>query len=394
MLKSNTVVAFCICCMSLFVQAQTDQIMGVLQQVENNNKELKALKSQIERERLVFQSSNNLPDPQAGAYYLPFRKNAGNYVEFEVTQSMEFPTVYSARKELITQQQEQLDQSYAIRRQEVLLETNKSCLEIIHLNKRIATEQERAQKTKTIIEQVQLKFDEGKISVLELNKEKVAWMQERFKLDQYELEKKNILLELQKLNGGEAVSFGALIIEESFQLDSLSILWEQKLSKDPSVLLLNKQSEMALQKLKLTKRTTLPNLTAGYNYQNAGGAINSGVYAGVSIPLWNNRGKVEASKVNVEYSQERVDMEVLNVKAEFEKRYAEYQLLLKKYEEYRSTLLSINNDELLYKAYEYGEISFIEFYMELQFYRNAYDSMLRMEKELSLLKADLLSYNL
>lgn len=65
-----------------------------------------------------------------------------------------------------------------------------------------------------------------------------------------------------------------------------------------------------------------------------------------------------------------------------------------KYEAYESTLNSLNSNELLYKAYQSGELSFLDYFAELQFYRKAYDEMLRMQYELHISQTQLLKHQL
>jgi hypothetical protein len=55
---------------------------------------------------------------------------------------------------------------------------------------------------------------------------------------------------------------------------------------------------------------------------------------------------------------------------------------------------SLDSESLLLKAFTLGELSFMEYYLELQFYRIALDKMLQMEKELKMLQAELLKHQL
>ena len=80
--------------------------------------------------------------------------------------------------------------------------------------------------------------------------------------------------------------------------------------------------------------------------------------------------------------------------AKLQQEYNQYQLLLDKYTEYQDTMETLNSEELLFKAYNLGEYSFLEYYMEVQFYRDATDRMLQMEKQLQLLQAQLLIHQL
>ena len=65
-----------------------------------------------------------------------------------------------------------------------------------------------------------------------------------------------------------------------------------------------------------------------------------------------------------------------------------------KFNEYQSTMSNLESEKLLFKAYMLGEYSFMDYYVELQFYRNASDKMLQMDKEVQLLQAQLLKHQL
>jgi len=68
--------------------------------------------------------------------------------------------------------------------------------------------------------------------------------------------------------------------------------------------------------------------------------------------------------------------------------------MLEKFNEYQTTMGNLDSEQLLFKAYQLGEYSFMDYYLELQFYRTAKDRMLQMEKELQLLRTQLLKHQL
>ena len=55
---------------------------------------------------------------------------------------------------------------------------------------------------------------------------------------------------------------------------------------------------------------------------------------------------------------------------------------------------NLNSEQLPFIANMLGEYSFMDYYVELQFYQNASDKMLQMEKQLQLLQAELLKHQL
>jgi outer membrane protein, heavy metal efflux system len=391
----KTVFTISACLLSFAINAQNHDINSVLREIEENNKELQAYSDLMESRQLLLLSGNKLPDLFAAVYYLPWGDHfTGDYTEFQVTQSFEFPTVYGRRRDLIEKQNEQMDIEYDVLRQKVLLPAKKSLMELVYLYKREEIELLRTQKAQQVFNHVQELFDKEQVGILEVNKAKIAWMQEHFKVQQIESDRQNILLLLKNMNGGNEVTFDQHALVEDLHLAALDTIWQNRKLLDPTIKILKQQEEVALQQIKLSKSKSLPNLTAGYNYQGVAGLNYNGVYGGVSIPLWSSKNKVNAAEARHRSQQSFSNVQLLRSRAEFRKQYNEYQILLSKFLEYQGTLDGLSSDALLLESYELGQISFMEYYIELQFYRQAYDSMLQMENQLNQRKAQILKHQL
>lgn len=394
MLKNN-VLAFCVWLFSFVAVAQSPDPMDALQQIEENNPTLKAFSSFLESKKLSQKASNNLPDLQGGAYYLPFGHHAsGDYTEFQVTQSFELPTVYSTRGTLIDMQEAQNAMEYQLKRQDVLLPALKLLNDLIFLNKKEEIEKVRVLQSKKIFDQTNELFEQEQVGVLDLNKAKIAWIQEQFKLDIIGSDLKKIMIQLKNMNGGKELDFAPNDYVGSLIVDDPENLWQEKMQVDPELKILLDQEKVAKQQIKLSKNKSLPNLTAGYNYQGVSGSTYSGIYGGVSIPLWSSRNTVKAAEANYDYQKSFTQVKTDVMRNDFLGEYEMYQAMLKKYQEYQSTLQSLGSEELLLQAFELGELSFIQYYIELQFYQKALDSMLEMENKLVQSKAELLKHQL
>lgn len=383
------------CLYAVMGLSQTNQTDQVLRAIEQNNKELKTFQSLMESRSLEYKASNNLPDPQASAFYLPFGEHAtGDYSEFQVSQSFEFPTVYAARGNWIDKQEQQLELEYARMRQEVLLPAKKYCFELISLAIRKEIVQQRMQQARQVLAQVQVLFDKEQVGILQLNKAKIAWMQDQFQTEQIEIERSNLLISLQRLNGGQVIVFDQKVFTTDLKLGNADSLWQQKKAADPEIVASVGQEDVSLQQIKVEKNKLLPNLTAGFNYQGVMGSNYSGLYGGISIPIWSGKNKVKAAEAKYQYQQSKTEAVTTALYSTFLEQYNQYDLIFRKYQEYQSTLEGLNSERLLLEAYQLGEISFMDYYIELQFYRQAYDQMLQMEKELNLLKAEILKHQL
>ncbi len=393
----NTYIVSAICgCLFYVVGFSQDKNIGeLLNEIEQNNIELKAYQSLIDGQKLQNKSGNNLPDPQLSGYYLPFGDHqTDDYTEFEISQSFEFPSVYAARNKWNNLKAEQLQAAYGEKRQEILLKAKKWLIDFFILQKRKTIEDERKKQSQEVYEQMQELFNREQVGILDLNKAKVAWIQEQFVVEQLEAEIQNQRTALQALNGNQPLGLDNLQFNIPFQIQTVADLWNEKLAKDPKLLELKAYEAAAQQNVQLEKNKLLPDLSLGYNYQGVNGNNYSGVYGGLTIPLWNSKNRVKAAQANYEYQQSNTQVEQQMLYAKLQQEYNQYQLLLNKYTEYQDTIETLNSEDLLFKAYSLGEYSFLEYYMEVQFYRDATDRMLQMEKQLQLLQAQLLIHQL
>ncbi|AOW21214.1 TolC family protein [Urechidicola croceus] len=394
-MNKHIVSAICGCLFFVNGFSQDKNIGELLNEIEQNNTELKGYQSFIESQQLENKSTNNLPDPQLSGYYLPFGDNAtGNYTEYEISQSFEFPTVYGSRNKWNDLKSIQLQTSYSKKRQEVLLDAKTVLIELAFFQKQKDIETERRTQSKQVFDQIQELYNKEQVGILDLNKAKIAWIQEQFVVEQIESDIQILLTKLKTLNGGNVIDGVTSSIALPIEVGTAESLWQEKLAKDPLLQELKANETSSLQKIKLEKNKVLPNVALGYNYQGVSGSNYSGFYGGVSIPLWSSKNKVKAAEANYEYQQSNTQVVTTSLYTHFQETYNRYELMLEKFNEYQTTMSNLNSEQLLFKAYMLGEYSFMDYYVELQFYRNASDKMLQMEKELQLLQAQLLKHQL
>ena len=394
-MNKQLVFAICGCLFFMNSFSQIKNIEELLNQIEQNNTALKGYQSFIESQQLENKSTNNLPDPQLSGYYMPFGDNTTDaYTEYEIAQSFEFPTVYAARGKWNDLKSEQLQTSYAKKRQDVLLNAKEFLIELTFLQKQKIIETERRTQSKQVFDQIQKLFNKEQVGILDLNKAKIAWIQEQFVVEQVESDIQILLSKLNTLNGDKPLDGLSTETIISTEVESIENLWQEKLVNDPSLKELNANETASLQKVKLEKNKILPNVALGYNYQGVNGNNYLGFYGGISIPFWSSKNKVKAAQANYEYQQSNTQVITTSLYSQFQETFNRYQLMRSKFNEYQSTMGNLESEDLLFKAYILGEYSFMDYYVELQFYRNASDKMLQMEKELQLLQAQLLKHQL
>lgn len=375
------------------VFAQENEMDKILNAVRLNNIELKTLQSFVKSEGLYIKSSNNLADPEIIAYYLPFGIHLpGDYSEYQISQAFEFPSVYSARSKLINQQQRQLRVQYEKAEQEILLNAKKHCLNIIYLTRKMQMEQERIQQAKSVFEMITILFNKGEVSRQELNQAKIGWLQNQFSYEKTAQYRSTVLIALQQLNGGNSITFNQHNYPEPLQLLNFDSIWSEKTLADPILKELEEEKLIARHTILLNKQMGLPDMVVGYNYQGVPGFDYSGIYGGMTIPIWNNKHRVKAAQAQYESLKLNYDEKTSLYKSEQQVKYSDFQFFLEKYTEYENTLEGLTHD--LLESYRDGEITYIQYYMELHFYKEAFDRFLEVEYDLHKLRAELLAHRL
>lgn len=284
-MNKHIVFAICGCLFFMNSFSQNKNMEELLNQIEQNNTALKGYQSFIESQQLENKSTNNLPDPQLSGYYLPFGDNTTDaYSEYQIAQSFEFPTVYAARGKWNDLKSEQLQTAYAKKRQDVLLNAKEFLIELTFLQKQKVIETERRTQSKQVFDQIQELFNKEQVGILDLNKAKIAWIQEQFVVEQIESDIQILISKLNTLNGDKPLDGLSTETIISTEVESIENLWQEKLVNDPTLQELNANENASLQKVKLEKNKILPNVALGYNYQGVNGNNYSGFYGGLSIP--------------------------------------------------------------------------------------------------------------
>lgn len=377
------------------LQAQQSSLDALLQTIEANNQQLKAFRSYIESQNWQYKSANKLPDPQASAFYLPFGEhNTGDYSEFQISQQFEFPTVYAARGHWIDAQEKRLEREYQQLRQEILLKAKKLGLELVYIHKQRDLVKERVAQSQQVFQQVETLFEKGQTGILARNKAKIVWLDQQFALEELGTQEANIVQELQALNGGNKMGLALTSYPNTIEIPVRDSLWNQRLTQDAQIALLEQEKQVAQQRLKVERNQLLPDITAGYNYQGVAGSNYSGFYGGISIPLWSGRSQVKMAEAQINYYDQHKSGAITSLKSEFNSQMKRYRLLIKKFSEYQQAMQGLNGEILLQKSYELGEISFLDYYREVSFYRQAENRMLEMEKELQQLRSELFKHQL
>ena len=387
------ILSIAIVLMALAPNIVANNIDYVLQQIKLNNTQLKALNAEIEAQTADIKSSNNLSDPTIDGAYLFGVGSIGDKWELGVSQEFDWPGIYSARGKVNKARIEALAQSYAQKQIQIFSEARNICLEIICLNRRIKFENNILANLDSLYDKSLKGLEYGEISILDTNKLKI----ERLGVTQSILGNKALLQtkikQLEGLNGNIPLNDVASLSDyPEQQLHSLDEYLSQMKASDPQLRQISSEIEASNKQVSVTRMQNLPKFSLGYRHVNEIGDHFNGVGVGLSIPVFENRGKNKAAKAQAIASQLSFDDVISTRTAEITASHQKAVAVRQQLDGYRDALLKCNNIEILDKALYGGQISLINYLLELRYFIEAQNALIDIEFEYNTLITDLNKY--
>ena len=376
------------------IKAQ-NSVDNILSEIAKNNKSLIANQQYWEAKKLQYKTGLTLYNPSVEYEFLKGTPiGAGNQTDFLVLQSFDFPTTYIKKKQVADLQIVQVDFQLTAYRQDILLKAKQYCIDFIYFNKKQAELKKRLQNAEKLYNDYQKKLDKGDASSLDVNKAKLQLLnlQNDFRLNTSQINQ--LKQKLTELNGGTTITFTDTVYSLIPSIPDFQTLESTIEANDPVLKSFQQQKEIRLKQVQLSKALTLPKMESGYRSQAILGQKYQGVHFGITIPMWENKNTVKLQKAEVLFSKLQVEQHKNQHYHEIQQLYEKYQNLKTTLEEYQQLITILNNTELLDKALKLGEISSIQYFMEISYFYNSYDKYLQLEKEYHQVIAELYKYQL
>lgn len=366
-------------------------IDSLLLKISKNNKTIIANKQFSVAKKLQSKVGLTLKNPSVEFIYLfGVPKLTGNQLDFLVTQSFDFPTAYAIKKQLAATQS---TYNLAAKKKDILLEAKLIIIELIYLNKKEIQLKNRLQRSEHLVQNYQTKLDKGEANIFDINKAKLQLLNLQLALKKNQRAISHFNQELTQLNGGVDLQ----IMEVNYPTPTIPNLEELiKLVElsDHSLKSLVQQTKINSKEIELSKAMALPKFKAGYRSQAILGSQFHGFQVGFTIPIWEKKQQEEFKKAELIFSQLRIEEHENNHNAHLHQLFDQYLSLKATLQEYQQLLTSLDNTKLLEKALKLGEISTIQYFMEINLLNDSFDQYLHLEKEYHLVVAMLNKYEL
>ena len=372
--------------------AAQQTIDAVLQQIERNNTTLEALRKQTEADKLQNKTGITLPDPEVSFDYLwGDPSSIGNRKDFGVTQSFDIATIAGSRRRVADAQNGLLDVEYRAGRMAVLLEAKQTCIQLIYYNALKAELEQRLAHAQAVADFYDRQLADGNASRLEVNKARLSLSAAQGELRRNEVERTNLLAELQRLNGGEPIVFEQATYAQPVLPQDFEAWYDEAAAANPVLAYARQNVELKRREMKLGKLTGLPQISAGYMSELVPESNFRGITLGLSVPLWSNRNRVKQAKAAVVAAELQQKDATVQFYERLRNQYGRTLGLQRTAGEYRKALAELDNTQLLRKALDAGEISLLDYIVELGLYYTTVDEALAAERDYELALTELQS---
>ena len=363
------------------VQAQNG-IEQVLKNIETNNKELQANEQLITSQKLEAKTDNNLPDPTLSYAHLWGAKDKSETIgELVVSQSFDFPSLYATRNKLNRLKAGTLDSQSDVFRQEKLLQAKELCLDIIMLRQQKHILEERLRNAEELAKMYAKRLQTGDANALETNKINLELLNVKTEASLNETALRNKQQELNTLNGNIPVVFEENQYPTIPFPSDYQMLKSEVMATDRTLMALGNESLVAHKQIAVNKSQWLPKLELGYRRNTETGVPFNGVVVGFSFPLFENRNKVKIAKAQALNIDLQKDNATLQVESELAQLYREAKTLHASMEEYSKTFQSQQDLSLLKQALTGGQISMIEYFVEVSVIYQSHQNYLQLENQ-------------
>jgi outer membrane protein TolC len=352
--------------------------------IEKNNKSIYAAKEFVQTRQLEARTDITPENPE-----FEFGHFSGNTSEIGtkqvigLTQNLKFPTTYIYKNRLANQSGRQFGLDYMLVKQEILLQAAEVWCNAIHLNKKKTILKTRSEQAAKLLEFYLKKQKNGDATQLEVNKSHLFLInvQNQLRLIESQQVQNNQLLA--QLNGGVLLE----VSDTAFPSNTINTWNEFELALDslhPEIQKLALEELMVNTQLKLSRSQWMPNLMLGYESEEVLSEKFQGIKAGISIPLWQEKNKIKKAKAELVYASAKKESVQLNLLTDYHNRYIQAKALQTNTLELKKSLATMNNQYLLSRSLELGQISAIEYFMELDYFYGIIDQLYELELQYQL----------
>lgn len=343
----------------------------IVSEVMSNNLTARAEAARGEAQVESLLGENTLESPEVEFSRVWNTESGGeNKWSLSVSQTFDWPGVYAARREAARTARNAMQYLKESTLLNLRQEVSTLLIDIIHNAQLIKMQTELAQRVDSMVVYYKKAADAGAETRLDYNKAVLERINTHRELHALEAQRSALLASLQSLNGGKSVEDVARNLGADYPImpSADNITPEIIRQRDPQYAAARASVESARAMVKVEKRSRIPGFTLGYEHEVEGNETFNGFSIGLSLPVWGRKHQIKASKLEAEAALMDAEMAIARRLAEMDgdrRQLNDIRIIL---DEYEPVINDKSNYELLQKALKAGQINFLTFIQESNYF--------------------------
>lgn len=367
----------------------------ILNEIATNNLSLQASREASKSIISNIKSTNNLTNPEFGFEYHNGSNVDGNKYGISVTQTIDWPGLYISRSKANKNRISSAEYQLINERLNILLEAKLLCIEIINLNKKLDNQTTVYNNISKLYTEYEKGFKHGEISILDINKLKIELLNAQSVTAELTALRNSAIKQLIGLNGkNEITDLEQLKHYPTQTLENIETYLGQVLALDPEVQSMGLNKEAAKKDVTTAKMGWLPDFSIGYRYTDELGSKFNGLAVGMSIPLFSNKNKVKEAEKQYSFHEYNQQSNIAQKESKIKADFAHIVTLESQINSYKNILEDGSNLLMLKKALDGGQITLLNYLLELKYFLEAQQNLLDLEFEYNTLITSLNKYYL
>lgn len=342
-----------------------------LAEVIGNNLSVRAeaSRAQIETENILGENTLEAPELSFSRVW-GSRKEYGNKWSLGVSQSFDWPGVYAARREAArtarSASQYMLESTLLDLRQEV----RTLFIDIIHNTQLIEMQSELVDRMNQMEAYYKKAAEAGAETRLDYNKTVIERIAVHRELHTLEAQRSTLMSTLSTLNGGKDIDGIIAKLGNAYPITRVpeSIDKTVIMKRDPQYAAALAGVEAAKSMVKVEKRSRIPGFSIGYEHESEGDENFNGFSIGLTLPVWGRGHQIKASTLEAEATLMDAELALTRRVAEMNGDRKQLDTLRHIMDEYEPVVNEKSNYELLHKALKAGQITFLTYIEESNYF--------------------------
>lgn len=282
-----------------------------------------------------------------------------------ITQTFEFPTVYTSQSKMLKQETLLAEKSKSITQNEIVREVSGAYYNMLHALQTVNLLQQQDSIYADFLHKATVRYNTGESSQLEKMNAESRYQENRLQLNQAISILASRQLEMQKL-----LNTGEVILPQENELKKLPdfvSLDTESVSVNPMIGYFDQQLNVSMAQANVEKNKLLPDIFGGYNFSDS---KVPGFQIGISVPLFFGAQRSKIKAANLRSTQIGIEKQqaLQSLQNAYAVQYNEYLKAKESLTYYETAGITQANDmvRIANASYQIGEIGYMEYIQNLQ----------------------------